>query len=150
MEGLLEMTFRSFQDNTHFHANFDLNPASFWDHFRRFLGSQIASESGPERFSTSIPFSNRFWFLFKPILASEKLSFSGPGGGPCGRLPLPNFIRCHFLVFSVFDPLQASFWTPFGPFSGPFLDDFRASPGDLHFFCVYSIHVLTCLLFCMS
>ena len=127
MECLFEINFRSIQDDMNSEDILDRFRDHFRDHFRSFSGFKIGFEHGSKRSLTSVLFLARFWLGFGRPFGSKLVTFSVPGGGPCGSRPFSDLIICTFSIFSLLEPSWNHVAPDFGPFSGPFWEIFSCS-----------------------
>ena len=118
MECLLEINFRSIQDDMDSEDILDRFRDHFRDHFRILSGFKIGFEHGSKSSLTSALFLAPFWLRFGRSFGSKLATFSVPGGGPCGVLTLFRPHSLHnsdFFSFRAFlEPCRIGFRTIFG------------------------------------
>ena len=138
MECLLEINFRSFQDNIRFDSILDRIWDHFRDDFRSILGSRTGFEQDFKSLSTSVRFSTRFWIRFGRLFASNLATFSAHVEVPCGMLPCSLLIQLHFLDFCASKAFLGPSWTGFRTIFGSLLGGFRAQKGIFDSRCIVS------------
>ena len=124
MECLLEINFRSIQDDMDSEDILDRFRDHFRDHFRSLSGFKIGFEHGSKSSLTSVLFLAPFWLRFGRPFGSKLATFSVPGGVPCGVLTLFCPHSLHFFDFISFraflEPCRTGFRTIFGTILGDF------------------------------
>ena len=139
MECLLEINFRSLQDDINFEDILDRFRDQLRALFRIFSGFKIAFEHDCKSSLTSVLFWPSFWLGFRPQFGFNLVTFSIRGGVPCGCRPSSDLIRFIFSIFSLSEPSWIHVGLHSGLFSGPFWENFRVQT------CFFEARVGSCV-----